>query len=56
VGDHEAAVAGLVRSFAHHEILSDEPSPGCSPVLDPLQPLASYRALLSRYGITPCGR
>ena len=55
VGDHDGAVAGLARGFASHEILNDEETPGCSPVFDPLHQLASFRALMLRYGIWPCG-
>jgi serine/threonine-protein kinase len=56
VGNREAAVAGLARALASPEILNDESSPGCTPVFDPLHPLASYRALMARYGIRICGR
>ena len=50
VGDREGAVAGLVQGFARHEILNDDASPGCNPVFDPLHGLASYGALMKRYG------
>ena len=53
-GDLRAAVAGLTRSFERHEILSDDESPGCDPVFDPLHQLPGYRALMGRYGIRIC--
>jgi serine/threonine-protein kinase len=55
VGDLEGAVAGLARGLARHELLGVEASPGCSPVLDPLRGLRSYRELMRRYGIRICG-
>jgi eukaryotic-like serine/threonine-protein kinase len=54
VGDLEGAVAGLARGLARHELLGVEASPGCSPVLDPLRNLRSYRELMRRYGIRVC--
>jgi serine/threonine-protein kinase len=54
-GDLEGAVAGLARGLARHELLGVEASPGCSPVLDPLRGLRSYRELMRRYGIRICG-
>jgi serine/threonine-protein kinase len=56
LGDLEGAVAGLARSLARHELLGMEASPGCTPVLDPLRGLRSYRELMSRYGIRVCGQ
>jgi hypothetical protein len=35
-------------------LLGVEASPGCSPVLDPLRGLKSYRELMRRYGIRVC--
>jgi serine/threonine-protein kinase len=55
VDDLEGAVAGLARGLARHELLGVEASPGCSPVLDPLRGLRSYRELMRRYGIRICG-
>jgi serine/threonine-protein kinase len=55
VGDLEGAVVGLARGLARHELLGVEASPGCSPVLDPLRGLRSYRELMRRYGIRICG-
>jgi eukaryotic-like serine/threonine-protein kinase len=54
VGDLEGAVAGLARGLARHELLGVEASPGCTPVLDPLRGLRSYRELMRRYGIRVC--
>jgi serine/threonine-protein kinase len=54
LGDLEGAVAGLARSLERHELLGMEASPGCTPVLDPLRKLGSYRELMSRYGIRVC--
>ena len=54
LGDLEGAVEGLARSLGRHELLGMEASPGCSPVLDPLRKLSSYRKLMERYGIRVC--
>ncbi len=54
VGDLEGAVAGLARGLERYELLGVEASPGCSPVLDPLRGLRSYRELMGRYGISIC--
>jgi hypothetical protein len=54
VGNLEGAVAALARGLARHELLGVEASPGCSPVLDPLRGLRSYRELMRRYGIRVC--
>lgn len=51
-GDLEGAVKGLARSLERHELLGMEASPGCTPVLDPLRQLSSYRELMERYGMT----
>jgi hypothetical protein len=47
-------VRGLERSFERHEILSDDESPGCNPVFDPLHREAGFRALMERHGIRVC--
>jgi hypothetical protein len=54
LGDLEGAVAGLAKSLERHELLGMEASPGCTPVLDPLRGLRSYRELMRRYGIRIC--
>ncbi len=54
LGDLEGAVAGLARSLERHELFGMEASPGCTPVLDPLRRLRSYRELMGRHGIRVC--
>jgi serine/threonine-protein kinase len=54
LGDLEGAVKQLSRSLERHELLGREQNPGCSPVLDPLRELRSYRELMERYGIRVC--
>jgi eukaryotic-like serine/threonine-protein kinase len=54
--DLEGAVRALGRSLERHELLGLDPSPGCSPVFDPLYPLDSFRRLMRRYDIRPCQR
>jgi len=56
LGDLEGAVRGLARSLKRHELLGIEASPACTPVLDPLHELRSFRELLKRYGIGTCQR
>jgi eukaryotic-like serine/threonine-protein kinase len=53
-GRLEDAVAGLARSLERHELVYMEPSPSCSPVLEPLRRLASYRRLMERYRMRIC--
>jgi serine/threonine-protein kinase len=55
LGDLEQAVAGLGESLERHQLLGPEPSPGCSPLLDPLHRLRSYQELMRRYGLGICG-
>jgi serine/threonine-protein kinase len=54
LGDLERAVKELGRSLENHELLGREQNPGCTPVLDPLRRLRSYRELMERYGIRIC--
>jgi serine/threonine-protein kinase len=54
LGDLEGAVKQLGVSLERHELLGRDQSPGCTPVLDPLRKLASYRRLMARYGIRIC--
>jgi eukaryotic-like serine/threonine-protein kinase len=56
LGDREGAVRALARSLDRHELLGLDPSPGCSPVFDPLYRLESFRRLMARYDIRPCER
>jgi hypothetical protein len=39
------------RRSSLSELFGLEASPGCTPVLDPLRGLRSYRELMRRYGI-----
>ena len=54
LGDLEGAVKGLAKSMELHELLGMEANPGCTPVLDPIRKLRSYRELMARYGIRVC--
>jgi hypothetical protein len=56
LGDLEGAVRGLSRSLERHELLGLEASPGCTPLLEPLHQLRSFRTLLARYGLGVCER
>jgi hypothetical protein len=56
LGDREGAVKELAQSLERHELLGLEPSPGCTPVFDPVHRLRSFRRLMARYGITVCDR
>jgi eukaryotic-like serine/threonine-protein kinase len=56
LGDLEGAVKGLERSLERHELIGMEASPGCTPVLDPLHGLRSFRELMARYGVGVCER
>jgi serine/threonine-protein kinase len=56
LGDREGAVKDLAQSLERHELLGLEPSPGCTPVFDPVHRLRSFRRLMARYGITVCDR
>ena len=55
-GRPEEAVAGIARSLERHELLYLDPSPSCSPVLEPLQKLRSFQDLLAKYGMRRCQR
>jgi hypothetical protein len=55
-GQLEEAVTGIARSLEHHELMYLDPSPSCSPVLEPLLGLKSYRDLLAKHGIGRCER
>jgi eukaryotic-like serine/threonine-protein kinase len=54
LGDLEGAVKQLALSLERHELLGLEQNPGCTPVLDPLRRLVSYRRLMRRYGVRVC--
>ena len=54
-GRLEDAVAGLARSLERHELIYLDPSPSCSPVLEPLRRLESYKALMAKYRMRICG-
>jgi eukaryotic-like serine/threonine-protein kinase len=54
LGDLEAAVRWLARSLERHDLFGIDANPGCTPVLDPLRKLRSYRELMRRYGIRVC--
>lgn len=56
LGDREAGVRALARSLERHELLGVDPSPGCSPVFDPLCRLESFPRLMARYDIRLCER
>jgi tetratricopeptide (TPR) repeat protein len=56
LGDREGAVTGLARSLERHELLGLDPSPGCTPVFDPLHRLSTFRRLMARYDIRVCER
>jgi hypothetical protein len=53
-GHLEAAAAGLARSLERHELLLAEPSPACTPVLEPLREIESYKKLMDRYRMRIC--
>ena len=55
-GRLEEAVAGIGRSMEHHELVYLDPSPSCSPLLEPLLGLQSFQDLLAKYGIGKCQR
>jgi hypothetical protein len=48
-------VAGLAQSLERHELLYLDPSPSCSPMLEPLRRLESYRKLMDKYRMRICG-
>nr|MBA3317672.1 protein kinase [Gemmatimonadales bacterium] len=54
LGDLEGAVKQLGRSLERHELLGRDQNPGCTPVLDPLRGLGSFRRLMASYGIRVC--
>ena len=54
-GRLEEAVAGLARSLERHELLYMEPSPSCTPLLEPLRGLKSYKELMAKYQMRICG-
>ena len=56
LGDREGAVRALGRSLERHELLGLDPSPGCTPVFDPLYRLSSFQRLMARYDIRVCDR
>ena len=41
---------GLARSLERHELLGPEANPGCTPLLDPVRGLRSYRELMGGTG------
>jgi eukaryotic-like serine/threonine-protein kinase len=54
LGELEDAVRWLGRSLERHDLFGIDANPGCTPVLDPLRKLRSYRELMRRYGIQVC--
>ena len=51
-----ARCRALARSLERHELLGLDPSPGCTPVFDPLYRLSSFQRLMARYDIRVCDR
>jgi hypothetical protein len=54
LGDLEESVKELGRSLERHDLLGREQNPGCTPLLDPVRKLRSYRELMKRYGMRVC--